>query len=98
MNKNIEEIRAYAKNRAKITYQLKDVLVDRLMLQKEPNEIPEDCLLFSSGLGLDSVDALEVVVAVETEFEITIRDDDRSFIRAVNSIVDLIMDRKDSNA
>ena len=46
------------------------------------------------GLGLDSVDALEIVVAVESEFDIRIEDGDMPEIRSVNSIVDLIMARR----
>ena len=46
------------------------------------------------GLGLDSVDALEIVVAVESGFDIRIEDGDMPEIRSVNSIVDLIMARR----
>ena len=46
------------------------------------------------GLGLDSVDALEIVVAVEGEFGIRVEDGDMQEIRSVNSIVDLIMSRQ----
>ena len=46
------------------------------------------------GLGLDSVDALEIVVAVESEFDVRIEDGDMLEIRSVNSIVDLIIARR----
>ena len=38
-----------------------------------PEQIPDDAPLFGSGLGLDSVDALELVVAMEREFGIKIQ-------------------------
>ena len=44
--------------------------------------------------GLDSVDALEIVVAVEGEFGIRVEDGDMQEIRSVNSIVDLILSRQ----
>ena len=36
----------------------------------EPGDIEDDAPLFGQGLGLDSVDALELVVAIEKEFGI----------------------------
>ena len=38
-----------------------------------PSEIIDDAPLFGEGLGLDSVDALELVVALEKKFEIRIQ-------------------------
>lgn len=38
-----------------------------------PSEIADEAPLFGEGLGLDSVDALELVVALEKEFRIQIR-------------------------
>ena len=40
------------------------------------------------------MDALEIVVAVESEFGIRVEDDDMKEIRSVNSIVDLILSRQ----
>ena len=88
------EARAYAGQRKDLTHRLKELLIDRLDLDRQADEIPDDCLLFGVGLGLDSVDALEIVVAVEGEFGIRIEDDDMREIRSVNSIVDLILSRQ----
>jgi len=38
-----------------------------------PSDIADDAPLFGEGLGLDSVDALELVVALEKEFRIRIQ-------------------------
>ena len=94
MSNTLDEVRAYAQRRKKLTHRLKETLVDRLSLDRQPDEIPDDCLLFGVGLGLDSVDALEIVVAVEGEFSIRVEDGDMQEIRSVNSIVDLIMSRQ----
>ena len=94
MTNSIAEARAYAQRRKDLTRRLKETLVERLSLDRQPDEIPDDCLLFGVGLGLDSVDALEIVVAVEGEFGIRVEDGDMQEIRSVNSIVDLIMSRQ----
>ena len=94
MTNTIAEARAYAQRRKDLTRRLKETLVERLSLDRQPDEIPDDCLLFGVGLGLDSVDALEIVVAVEGEFGIRVEDGDMQEIRSVNSIVDLIMSRQ----
>ena len=93
MINSLDEARAYARKRKDLTHRLKETLVERLDLDRHTDEIPDDCLLFGVGLGLDSVDALEIVVAVESEFGIRVEDDDMKEIRSVNSIVDLILSR-----
>ena len=90
------EARAYAAHRKDLTHRLKETLVEHLDLDRRPDEIPDDCLLFGVGLGLDSVDALEILVAVETEFGIRIEDSDMLEIRSVNAIVDLVLSRQSS--
>lgn len=92
----LESVRAYAKNRAALTHRLKETLIERLSLDKTPDEIPDDCLLFGIGLGLDSVDALEIVVAIESEFGIRVEDRDMREIRSINSIVDFILTKNKS--
>ena len=94
MTTTLVEARAYAGQRRVLTHRLKETLVERLDLDRRIDEIPDDCLLFGVGLGLDSVDALEIVVAVEGEFGIRVEDDDMKEIRSVNSIVDLILSRR----
>ena len=54
---------------------IKQLIVRALNLQDlRPDEIETDAPLFGEGLGLDSVDALELVVAIEKEFGIDVKD------------------------
>ena len=56
---------------------LKQLIIDSLQLEgMTPDEIDEGQELFGGGLGLDSVDALELVVALEKRFGIKISSDD----------------------
>ncbi len=57
-----------------IRSRLKHLVVDTLHLDGlAPDSIADDSPLFGEGLGLDSVDALELVVALEKEFQIRIQ-------------------------
>ena len=65
------------------------MLVENLMLQNTADEIGDDQPLFGpEGLGLDSVDALQVVVALDKNYGLKIPDPEtaRKIIHSVNSI------------
>lgn len=54
---------------------IKEVMVEELMLDYQPAEIGDDTAIFGAqGLGLDSVDALQLVVALEKHFGLKIAD------------------------
>jgi len=55
--------------------QLKAMIVERLNLKGvTADSLGDDDPLFGGGLGLDSVDALELVLAIESEYGIEIQD------------------------
>ena len=69
------------------------MLVENLMLKIGPEEIGDDQPLFGpGGMGLDSVDALQLVVALEKNFGLKIPDAElaRSILQSVNSIADAV--------
>lgn len=82
--------REIALRRQQLSERLKRMLIDRLSLQLEVSEIADDSPLFGSGLGLDSVDALEVAISVETEFGVSITDEDLHAFRSINTVLDFI--------
>lgn len=56
---------------------LKTLIVQRLKLERSPETIQDDELLFDpNGLGLDSIDALELVLAIEQEFGVRIENEE----------------------
>ncbi|MGV4413946.1 acyl carrier protein [Chryseobacterium sp. T1] len=73
---------------------IKDLIVSRLNLKITASEIKDDAMLFvpeeENGIGLDSVDALEIAVSINNTFDITISDDDISIFNSVNSINDFV--------
>lgn len=52
--------------------QLKQVLIDTLQLELTPGQLTGNTLLLENGLGLDSVDVLNVVLALEATFHFKI--------------------------
>ena len=56
--------------------QLKELIIQRLKLEMEPDEIADDAPLFGEGLGLDSIDALELVLGLEQKFSIKVEDEE----------------------
>ena len=78
--------------RKQILEVLKNDLINRLNLPYEPDDLHEDVSLLGSGLGLDSLDALEVVLGIEHAFEVKVADDNIAILRSINSIVDYILD------
>ncbi len=69
--------------------EIKTLLVDNLMLQVTADEIADDMALFGpGGLGLDSVDALQLVVALEKNYRVKIPDQNaaKEILANVNSI------------
>lgn len=69
---------------------IKRLIVDALMLEDvEPGEIEDDAPLFGAGLGLDSIDALELVIAIDRKFGVKIEAEDernKEIFRSVSSL------------
>ncbi len=52
---------------------LKEAIIEHLNLEMDPAEIEDDAPLFDDGLGLDSLDAVELVVVIEKHFGVKIQ-------------------------
>ena len=75
---------------AAIRSKLKTLLVENLSLEGlKPQDIKDDELIFDEGLGLDSLDAVEIVVILQRNFGVEIKDMNkgRKILRSIDSIV-----------
>lgn len=64
-------------NTAALKHDIKQLMVENLMLQLKPEEIADGQPLFGPGsVGLDSVDALQLVVALDKAYGLKIADSD----------------------
>jgi acyl carrier protein len=73
---------------------LKKMIVETLALEDvEPESIETEAPLFGEGLGLDSIDALELAVAIHTEFGVRTQENDprnREYFHSVKSLAEFI--------
>jgi acyl carrier protein len=68
---------------------IKEVMVEELMLDQQPSEITDTIPIFgANGLGLDSVDALQLVVALEKHFGLKMGNSDsaKGILESVETI------------
>ena len=74
--------------------EIKEMMVENLMLKVPKEEIGDALPLFGAeGLGLDSIDALEIVVSLEKKYGVTIPNSEtaRTALATVNSIHDYVL-------
>ncbi len=79
------------------TTELKSKIIESLKLQDvSPDKIGDDDPLFGEGLGLDSIDALELVVMLEKNYGIVIKDieEGRPAFRSVRALAEFINARR----
>ncbi|HSQ60235.1 MAG TPA: phosphopantetheine-binding protein [Acidobacteriota bacterium] len=93
------ELDRYTAKRVEILGRVRRLLIDSLRVQREPDEIDPDAPLFGSGLGLDSLDAVELLVCLDADFGVKLPDDafGRAEMRTVNSLVDLILAKEEAD-
>ncbi|MCY1118910.1 phosphopantetheine-binding protein [Bacillus safensis] len=93
---NYVETKEKAKNRRELTDKIKELLVEKLDLEIDPSIITDDQPIFGRGLGLDSIDALELFVVIEDEFGVTVFDDNIEVFSSVNKLADYIEENMES--
>jgi len=77
--------------------ELKHLVIETLRLEDvEPDTIQDEEPLFVEGLGLDSIDALELVVAIEKNYGVLIEDEEVGFeaFASIEALADFIIGKK----
>lgn len=73
------------------------LIVEALNLELQPDEIELDAPLYREGLGLDSIDILEVALVLSKRYGVKLKDDDQDNVRifgSVNSLAAHIAERR----
>ena len=76
-----------------IKTRLKQALIEELKLEDlTPDDIDDDAPLFGDGLGLDSLDAIEMVVLIQRNFGLAMQDQDaaQEAFASINALVEYI--------
>ena len=78
--------------------ELKELIVDTLALEDiTPAEIETDAPLFVEGLGLDSIDSLEIAMVLEERYGVTLGDDpdtNRNIFDSVRSLAVFVTENR----
>jgi acyl carrier protein len=78
-----------------LKYELKKQIIQELNLQDiKPEDIIDDAPLFGDGLGLDSIDALELVVLIEKYHGVKILDETlgKKVLASINTMAEYIVE------
>ncbi len=78
--------------RSELKMQLKKQIIQFLNLSVAPEDIKDEEPLFGEGLGLDSIDSIELIVLLSREYGIEIKDpkEGRKILTDINTMVDYI--------
>lgn len=80
--------------------EIKSMMVENLMLQTSADQIADDQVLFGPGsLGLDSVDALQLVVALDKNYGLKVADPEaaKKILHTVNSMAEAVEEKRHGN-
>ena len=80
-------------NMEDLVLELKKQIIEVLNLEDvQPEDIENDAPLFGSGLGLDSIDALELIVMMEKNYGIKIKDPSagKEIFKSINSMAEFV--------
>ncbi len=83
-----------------LKYTLKKQIIEELNLEDiKPEDIEDDAPLFGDGLGLDSIDALELVVLMEKYYGVKILDETvgKKVLASISSMAEYILEENAKN-
>ncbi len=81
-----------------ITDKIKEMLVRNIdSVRYLPEDLHDDVALVGSGLGLDSLDILEVAMFVEGQFGVKLSESNLAALRSINTLADFIEKEQKEN-
>lgn len=83
---------------SELVTELKELLIEGLHLEEiEPSDIDPEGLLFGDGLGLDSIDALEIAVMLDRKYGVRIvsgDDRNRQIFASLNALAEFVAEKR----
>ena len=80
--------------------ELKKLIIESLVLEDvTADEIETDAALFAEGLGLDSIDALEIAMVIEERYSVTLDDDpeqNQQIFQSVRTLANFITEKREA--
>lgn len=80
-----------------LNLKLKEMIIEELQLEDlTPDEIDDDAPLFGEGLGLDSLDAVELVVQLQVHFGVEIKniEEGKPALYSINTLTKFVAERQ----
>ncbi len=80
---------------------LKEMIIEELQIEDiTPDEIDDDMPLFGDGLGLDSLDAVELVVQLQVYFGVEIKniEEGKPALQSINTLAQFVKTRQAESA
>ncbi|MGJ7030692.1 phosphopantetheine-binding protein [Niabella hirudinis] len=84
-------------NKQELVHRLKEQIIKQLKLDdKKPEDIGDHDPLFVEGLGLDSIDALELIVLLQQEYNIKLKnaEEGQDIFRSIDTMADYILEHE----
>jgi acyl carrier protein len=93
MNDIPNDVSTYLERRELALKEVRRLLASIIDFEGDPEDIDPDAGLFGNGLGLDSLDAVEILIGLEIDLGVKLEGDDpmRLGLRNVNGVVDAVM-------
>jgi acyl carrier protein len=87
------DVEVYLGQRERTLMEVRRLVARTLDLKGDPADIDPDAALFGTGLGMDSLDAVEILISLEVDLGVKLEGDDpvRLGLRSVNALVDAVM-------
>lgn len=87
----------FVMNREKLSEEVKSLIIEAVNLQHlTVDSIKDDASLYQDGLGLDSVDILEIIVAIENQYGVKVPNAEKGkeAFQSISTIVEFVMNEK----
>lgn len=84
-------------NKSEVVIKLKEIVINSMHINKTPSDIEGRDMI--AELGINSVDALEILIWIENTFQIQIPDEDLNadLLRSVDKLAEYVMGKKEAS-